>query len=97
MQPGSTFVNTSRAGLVEPGALVAALEAGRPGSAAVDVFDTEPVTDPDDPLVRRDDVVATPHIGTSPARATRCCSRSSSIRSSPTPRALRSPGSIQLR
>lgn len=63
MKPTALFVNTSRAGLVEPGALVAALTAGRPGMAAVDVFETEPLTDPLDPLLQLDNVVATPHIG----------------------------------
>jgi D-3-phosphoglycerate dehydrogenase len=56
-------VNTSRAGLVEPGALVAALRAGRPGMAAVDVYEQEPLRDVDDPLLRLETVVCTPHIG----------------------------------
>lgn len=63
MPPGAIFVNTSRAGLVEPGALVAALNAGRPGLAALDVFDVEPLTDPCDPLISHESVIATPHIG----------------------------------
>ncbi|MFD0981901.1 D-2-hydroxyacid dehydrogenase family protein [Tropicimonas aquimaris] len=63
MRPDAVFVNTSRAGLVEPGALLAALDAGRPGTAAVDVFDTEPLTDPSDPLLSHPRVIATPHIG----------------------------------
>lgn len=63
MQPSALFVNTSRAGLVEPGALVEALQRGRPGMAAVDVFDEEPLRDPQDPLLRLDNLVCTPHIG----------------------------------
>ncbi len=63
MRPDATFVNTSRAGLVQTGALKAALDAGRPGTAAVDVFDTEPLTDPRDPLLAHPRLVATPHIG----------------------------------
>ena len=63
MRPSSLFVNTSRAGLVERGALAAAVAAGRPGMAAVDVFDEEPLRDVDDPLLRLDSVVCTPHIG----------------------------------
>lgn len=63
MKPSSLLVNTSRAGLIEPGALVAALRAGNPGMAAVDVFDTEPLRDVHDPLLTLDNVVATPHIG----------------------------------
>jgi D-3-phosphoglycerate dehydrogenase len=63
MKPSSILVNTSRAGLIEPGALVASLKAGRPGMAAVDVFDTEPLHDVSDPLLSLPNVVATPHIG----------------------------------
>ena len=63
MKRDSLIVNTSRAGLIVPGALVAALKAGRPGRAAVDVFETEPLRDTADPLLAMDNVVATPHIG----------------------------------
>lgn len=63
MRPDSIFVNTSRAGLVSPGALLEALNAGRPGTAALDVFDNEPVTDPRDPLISHPLVLPTPHIG----------------------------------
>jgi D-3-phosphoglycerate dehydrogenase len=63
MKPAATFVNTSRAGLVEPGALLAALEAGRPGRLALDVFETEPLLDPRDPVISHPAVIATPHIG----------------------------------
>ena len=63
MKADALFVNTSRAGLVQPGALVEALRAGRPGMAAVDVFEQEPLRDVDHPLLRMDNVVCTPHIG----------------------------------
>lgn len=63
MKPTAGFVNTSRAGLVQPGALLAALEAGRPRRVAVDVFEREPLTDAADPLVNHPNVIATPHIG----------------------------------
>jgi len=63
MKPSASFINTSRAGLVEPGALLAALNTGRPGRFGLDVFDTEPLTDAADPLVNHPSVIATPHIG----------------------------------
>ena len=63
MKPTALFVNTSRAGLVEPGALEAALKAGRPGMAAVDVFEEEPVLGGKHPLLAMDNAVCTPHIG----------------------------------
>jgi D-3-phosphoglycerate dehydrogenase / 2-oxoglutarate reductase len=63
MQPTSLLVNTSRAGLIQPGALISALRAGRPGSAAIDVFDDEPLHDPTDPLLNMENVICTPHIG----------------------------------
>jgi D-3-phosphoglycerate dehydrogenase len=63
MKATALIVNTSRAGLIEPGALVAALRAGRPGMAAVDVFEEEPVRDPGHPLLAMPQVVATPHVG----------------------------------
>jgi D-3-phosphoglycerate dehydrogenase len=63
MKPSAILVNTSRAGLIEGNALVNALRAGRPGFAAVDVFDKEPLRDTADPLLNMANVVATPHIG----------------------------------
>ena len=63
MKATALLVNTSRAGLIEPGALVGALTDGRPGLAAVDVYETEPLTDTGDPLLQMDNVVCTPHIG----------------------------------
>jgi len=63
MKPTSLLVNTSRAALIERGALVAALRAGRPGMAAIDVYEEEPVLDTDYPLLKMDKVVCTPHIG----------------------------------
>ena len=63
MKPTSVLVNTSRAALIEPGALVEALKRGRPGIAAVDVYEREPLTDPSDPLLALPNVVCTPHIG----------------------------------
>ncbi len=63
MQPTALLINTSRAGLIEPGALVAALRAGHPGMAAVDVYEQEPLAQSDHPLLHMDNVVCTPHIG----------------------------------
>ena len=61
MRHGSVLINTARGALVDEAALVAALDAGRIAAAGLDVFGTEPVT-ADNPLLRRDDVVLTPHI-----------------------------------
>ena len=63
MKPTAMIVNTSRAGLIEPGALAAALKAGRPGFAAVDVYEEEPLLNPDYPLLKMPNVVCTPHLG----------------------------------
>lgn len=63
MRPDALFVNTSRAGLVEPGALAEAVGAGRPGHAAVDVLDDEPQLEGRDPLLDLPTVTATPHLG----------------------------------
>jgi D-3-phosphoglycerate dehydrogenase len=63
MKPTALLVNTSRAGLIAPGALVDALRAGRPGLAALDVFEDEPVVDIADPLLAMGNVICTPHLG----------------------------------
>jgi D-3-phosphoglycerate dehydrogenase len=63
MKPTALLVNTSRAPLIEPDALVEALKAGRPGMAAVDVYEEEPLRDPKHPLLNLPNVVCTPHIG----------------------------------
>jgi D-3-phosphoglycerate dehydrogenase / 2-oxoglutarate reductase len=63
MQPTALFVNTSRAGLVAPNALVEALRSGRPGMAAVDVYEHEPLRDVADTLLTLRNVICTPHIG----------------------------------
>lgn len=63
MRSDALFVNTSRAGLIAQGALLNALNEGRPEQAAIDVFDTEPITQSNDPLATHPSVVCTPHIG----------------------------------
>jgi len=63
MKPTALLVNTSRAALIEPGALVDALRGGRPGMAALDVYEEEPLRDPHHPLLTMDNIVCTPHIG----------------------------------
>ena len=63
MKPTALIVNPSRAGLVAPGALVEALKAGRPGMAAVDVYEKEPVIGADHPLLKMNNVTCTPHLG----------------------------------
>ncbi|MBT3533613.1 MAG: D-2-hydroxyacid dehydrogenase family protein [Rhodospirillaceae bacterium] len=63
MKPTALLVNTSRAPLIAPGALVAALRAGRPGMAAVDVYEDEPLRDTNHPLLNMNNVICTPHIG----------------------------------
>jgi D-3-phosphoglycerate dehydrogenase len=63
MKPSALFVNTSRAGLVEKDALANALRAGRPGKAAVDVYEEEPVRAGGHPLLALDNALCTPHLG----------------------------------
>jgi D-3-phosphoglycerate dehydrogenase len=63
MKPTALLVNASRAELIDPGALVAALKGGRPGMAAVDVYEEEPVLGGGDPLLAMENVICTPHIG----------------------------------
>ena len=63
MKPTAVFVNTSRDGLVETGALVKALKKGRPGRAAIDVYDSEPVLNGRHPLLELPNVICTPHLG----------------------------------
>ena len=61
MKPTALLVNTARAALIAPGALVEALRKGRPGFAAVDVYEDEPVVNGDHPLLKMDNALCTPH------------------------------------
>ncbi|MDB5864176.1 MAG: 3-phosphoglycerate dehydrogenase [Betaproteobacteria bacterium] len=63
MKPTAMIVNTSRAPIIGEGALVEALKKGRPGFAAVDVYESEPVTDANYPLLKMKNVICTPHLG----------------------------------
>jgi D-3-phosphoglycerate dehydrogenase / 2-oxoglutarate reductase len=63
MKPTALLVNTARAELIQPGALLAALRQGRPGYAAVDVYEDEPVTGGDHPFLAMPNVLCTPHLG----------------------------------
>jgi D-3-phosphoglycerate dehydrogenase len=63
MKPSAHLINTARSQLIASGALAAALDAGRPGFAAVDVYDEEPITSTTHPLLNRTNVICTPHIG----------------------------------
>ena len=63
MKPSARLINTSRAELIEKGALVRALDEGRPGFAALDVYEMEPTCKENEPLLGRNNVLCTPHIG----------------------------------
>ena len=63
MKPTAVMINTSRAGLIAPGALLDALKKGRPGMAGIDVFDEEPLRDTKNELINLPNIVATPHLG----------------------------------
>lgn len=63
MKPDALLVNTSRAELIAPGALLAALDHGRPGQAALDVFEQEPILQADHPLLTHPKILCTPHLG----------------------------------
>ena len=63
MKPTSLFVNVARAELVQPGALLDALKKGRPGYAAVDVYEQEPIVNGDHPFLKMPNVLCTPHLG----------------------------------
>jgi len=63
MKPTALLVNASRAKLIEDGALVEALKAGRPGLGAVDVYEDEPILNANHPLLKLDNAICTPHLG----------------------------------
>lgn len=63
MRPDALLVNTSRAALIKKGDLLSALKNGRPGFAAIDVYDTEPIFDKNHPLLKIPNVICTPHLG----------------------------------
>ena len=63
MKPSALLVNTSRAAIIADGALAAALQAGRPGFAAVDVYEEEPVLGANHPLLKLGNALCTPHLG----------------------------------
>jgi D-3-phosphoglycerate dehydrogenase len=63
MKPTALLVNTSRSKLIDDDVLVEALTAGRPGFAAVDVYDDEPIFNADHPLLKLDNAICTPHLG----------------------------------
>lgn len=63
MKPSASFINTSRSGLVEAGALEKTIATGKPGRLALDVFDVEPFTATDDPIINAVNTISTPHIG----------------------------------
>ena len=63
MKSDALFVNTARAALIEKGALFEALKTGRPSFAAIDVYDEEPIFDPNHPLLQMPNVICTPHLG----------------------------------
>ncbi len=68
MRPGVLVVNAARGGVVDEAALLGALERGQVGGAALDVFEKEPV-DPGNPLLAREDVICTPHLGAATSQA----------------------------
>ena len=68
MKDGVLLVNAARGGIVSESALVEALDSGKVGGAAIDVFESEPPP-PDHPLLQRDDVVLTPHLGAATTQA----------------------------